>query len=440
MMLGPTSRPAFPAFWRRLALVCTFALAWLLAGCTPSRLSAPPRDATDTLPILGINTARFWIDRGMADLMREAVLSAQREAAITPPGPHGEMPPVSFLAISGGSDNGAFGAGLLNGWTESGQRPEFKLVTGVSTGGLTAPFAFLGPAYDARLRAVFTDVTQQDIFRQRFLSAVLTDDAMSDTSPLFALISRYANEEMLADIAREYLKGRLLLIGTTNIDLQRPVLWNIGAIAASGHPGALDLFRKILLASASVPAAFPPVMIDVEIDGQHYQEMHVDGGAVAQAFLYPTALRLQAEARRLGIERERTGYLIRNGRIDAEWTNTERSFLSLTGRAVSTMIHYSGINDIVRIYMTAVRDGVNFRLAFIPPEFQVVRKEEFDQTYMRALFEFAYRRAKNGYPWLTAPPGLAAPELLVEGPPTAAALAGAGARRPAPRATAAPSL
>ena len=139
-----------------------------------------------------------------------------------------------------------------------------------------------------------------------------------------------------------------------------------------------------------------------------------------------------------GIERERTGYIIRNGRIDPEWTNTERNLLSLTGRAVSTMIHYSGINDIVRIYMTAVRDGVNFRLAFIPPEFQVVRKEEFDQTYMRALFEFAYQRAKNGYPWLTAPPGLAAPELMAEGSPTAAA-AGAGARRPAPRATVAPS-
>lgn len=139
MILGPTSRPAFPAFWRQLALVCTFALAWLLAGCTPSRLSAPPRDATDTLPILGIDNARFWIDRGMAGIMREAVLSAQREAAITPPGPHGEMPPVSFLAISGGSDNGAFGAGLLNGWTESGQRPEFKLVTGVSTGASPRP-------------------------------------------------------------------------------------------------------------------------------------------------------------------------------------------------------------------------------------------------------------------------------------------------------------
>jgi hypothetical protein len=434
MILGLTSWPDFPARLRQPGLVCALVLAGLLAGCTGSRLPAPARETTDTLPILGITNARFWVDRDMDGILREAVLSAQREVAMTPPGPHGVMAPVSFLSISGGSDNGAFGAGLLNGWTESGQRPEFKLVTGVSTGGLTAPFAFLGPAYDARLRAVFTDATQRDIFRKRFLTAALTEDALADTSPLFTLISRYANAEMLADIAREYQKGRLLLIGTTNIDLQRPVLWNIGAIAASGHPGALELFRKILLASASVPAAFPPVLIDVEVDGEHYQEMHVDGGAVAQAFLYPTALRVQAESRRLGVERERTGYLIRNGRIDPEWTNTERTFLTIVGRAVATMIHYSGINDIVRIYMTAVRDGVNFRLAFIPREFQAERQGEFDQAYMRALFDFAYQRARNGYPWLTAPPGLAAPELTAARSPAPATV---GALQPAPHAAAA---
>ncbi len=135
--------------------------------------------------------------------------------------PSGPRPVASFLALSGGGDDGAFGAGLLIGWTASGQRPEFRVVTGVSTGGLIAPFASLGPAYDQQLRAVFTGVTQRDILTTRFLTAAVFDDALADTSPLFGLISRYANEQMMADIAREYRKGRLLLIGTTDIDLQR---------------------------------------------------------------------------------------------------------------------------------------------------------------------------------------------------------------------------
>ena len=199
------------------------------------------------------------------------------------------LPRVDFLALSGGSDDGAFGAGLLIGWTAAGTRPEFKLVTGVSTGALIAPFAFLGPSRDAQLREVYTAIGPKDVFSRRDLASLPWDDALSDTRPLYKLISRYADEGMMADIAREYRRGRLLLIGTTNLDVMRPVIWNIGAIAASGKPGALELIRHILLASASVPALFPPVLIEVEQGGPRFQEMHVDGGAVAQLFLYPPA-------------------------------------------------------------------------------------------------------------------------------------------------------
>jgi predicted acylesterase/phospholipase RssA len=199
------------------------------------------------------------------------------------------------------------------GWSASGQRPEFKLVTGVSTGALIAPFAFLGPSRDQQLRQVFTDVTPKKVFSARWFLAALYDDALADTTPLFTLISEFVNAEMLADIAREYSRGRLLFIGTTNIDVQRPVLWNIGAIAASQHSGALDLVRKILLASAAIPGAFPPVLIEVENRGRRYAEMHVDGGAIAQTFLYPQALEL-ARAPPRNSARENT-YVIRNGRF-----------------------------------------------------------------------------------------------------------------------------
>ena len=394
-------------------------LVLLATACSVARLDAPPRDLTDSLPVLGLPNARFWVDRGPDAMVQEAALSTQREAEFMTPGPNGERPPASFLSLSGGSDNGAFGAGLLVGWTAHGDRPQFKLVTGVSTGNLIAPFAFLGPAYDQQLRTVFTTVNQQNIFKTRFLTAAVFDDALSDTSPLFSLISRYVNEQMMQDIAQEYRRGRLLLTGTTNIDVQRPVLWNIGAIAASGHPGALDLIRKVILASASIPGAFPPVMIDIEHNGTRYQEMHVDGGAVAQAFLYPASIELAELSRKAGVTRQRTGYIIRNGRLDPDWAIVDRRFLSIAGRAVSTMIHYSGINDVMRMYFTTQRDNVQFRLAYIPTEFKVEKKEEFDPAYMQALFAYAYDKARQGYPWALSPPGLPPPPSPAA-PPTAA--------------------
>ena len=324
-------------------------------------------------------------------MVQEALRAIERERAASPAaaGHEDTLPPANFLALSGGSDDGAFGAGLLVGWTEAGTRPEFKLVSGVSTGSLIAPFAFLGPAYDPQLRAVYTGVQPADIYEKRSILTAVFHESFADTAPLFRLISHHVNEEMFAAIAREYAKGRLLLIGTTAIDVQRPVIWNIGAIAASGKPGAIDLFRKILLASAAVPGLFPPVMIDVEAGGQRFQEMHVDGGAVAQMFLYPPSIKT---ADMKAVARERHAFLIRNSRLDPDWASVERSLFSITGRAISTMIHYSGYNDVLRIYATTQRDGVDYNLAYIGPDFNVEHKVPFDQAYMRALFDYGYQR------------------------------------------------
>ena len=187
-------------------------------------------------------------------------------------------------------------------------------MTGVSTGALIAPFAFLGSDYDTTLREVYTTMTPEKVYRARGISAALYDDAMADTTPLSQVIAGYADQKMFDAIAREYQKGRLLMIGTTDLDAQRPVIWNIGALAASGHPGALDLFRKILRASAAIPGAFQPVLIDVEIDGRKYQEMHVDGGAIAQLFLYPASIDLSKS----GVRRVRHAYIIRNARLDPD--------------------------------------------------------------------------------------------------------------------------
>jgi predicted acylesterase/phospholipase RssA len=238
------------------------ALAILLttmAGCAiPTRGPAvPSSDTTRALP-LGIANARFFADDDPAPMIAEAARARERErASLRAAGRSTDrMPPAFFLAVSGGADNGAFGAGLINGWTTTGTRPSFNIVTGVSTGALIAPFAFLGPDHDAALHDVYTTMSADRVFLRRRLTAALFSDAMADASPLAETISRYADQAMLDAIAREYQDGRLLLIATTDLDAQRPVIWNIGTIAASRHPKSLELFRKILLASASIPGAF----------------------------------------------------------------------------------------------------------------------------------------------------------------------------------------
>jgi predicted acylesterase/phospholipase RssA len=210
---------------------------------------------------------------------------------------------------------------------------------------------------------------------------------------------------MLDAIAAENAKGRLLLIGTTNIDARRPVIWNIGKIAASGNPNALELVRKILVASAAIPGAFPPTMIDVEVDGESYQEMHVDGGASAQVFVYPPKLRLAELSAEVGATRKRRLFVIRNSRLDPDWADTKRKTLSIAGRAISSLIQTQGVGDLYRIYATAQRDGVDFNLAFIPESFDVPLPEPFDRHYMNELFETGYSLGRAGYPWAKAPPG-----------------------------------
>ena len=230
-----------------------------------------------------------------------------------------------------------------------------------------------------------------------------------DSTPLYETISRHLDQAFLARIASEYEKGRMLLIQTTDLDAGRPVLWNIGAIAASGDPRALNLVRHILLASASIPAAFPPVMFDVEVNGRSYQEMHVDGGAVSQAFLIPPSLNTRQALQKSGFRRKGLiAYVIRNGRLTTEWSDVNRATLPIAEKAVSTLINYNGVGDLYRMYLVTQRAGAAFNLAFIEDDFHAKHPEDFDPGYMRALYQHSFEKAAHGYPWGHAPPGFAA--------------------------------
>jgi len=301
----------------------------------PRRLAPVPRELTARAGIPGIPGARYLVGSDIEPLVQDVVAARQREEEFLARSGHtGPLPPADLLAISGGGDNGAFGAGLLCGWSESGTRPTFKSVTGISTGALIAPLAFLGSEYDELLRKIYTSVKPADIAKKRNILAAIDHDAMADNLPLGGLISRSVGETLLSRIAEEHRKGRILFIGTTNLDARQPVIWNMGKIAASGDPNAFDLCRTILLASAAIPGAFPPSMIRVKVDGTPYEEMHVDGGASAQVFLYPPSMPRVAHS--MGVEMARAGsvYIIRNSTLGATWSRIERRTLSIFGHAI----------------------------------------------------------------------------------------------------------
>jgi predicted patatin/cPLA2 family phospholipase len=388
----------------RKQLLAALVAPLLIAGCTTTqRLTAVPA-ASALQADTGFGPVRFLVGRETDSFAAEAHASLVKERAWQEAnGSAGPLPAANFLAISGGGDNGAFGAGFLTGWSATGKRPEFKVVTGVSTGALTAPFAFLGSGYDANLTRVFTTISQANIFKSRGMVKGVLGDAMADSRPLANLIAANVDQPLLDAIAAEYAKGRVLLVGTTNLDALEPVIWNMTAIAASRQPGALQLFRSVLLASASIPGAFPPVMINVNVGGVPHQEMHVDGGTMAQVFVYPPSL---TEAR-IGetTHRERHLYVIRNARFDSEWKDVPRKTMPIAARAIGSLTTTQGIGDLYRIYATSQRDGVDFNFVNIPSTFAKRHREEFDTEYMRDLYALGKQMAEAGQPWHKVPPG-----------------------------------
>lgn len=379
-----------------------------ISGCaTLERLPAVTYAQAKQTDILDIPDARFYVSETKQIL--DTAIKANQRRNMT----RGVSATRHFLAISGGGDDGAFGAGLLVGWSERGDRPEFDVVTGVSTGSLSAPFVFLGRSFDPQLKAVYTETSAGDIFEKRApLIGAIAGDALTNNAPLRAMISGYFDDAMVRKIAEEYGKGRLLFILTTNLDQGRPVIWNIGAIASSNNPKARELIVDVLLASTSIPVVFPPVMLDLTVGGEKLQEMHVDGGTIAQAFLYPPSVSLRTVAARAGVsdknfrtERKRVAYVIRNGRFTRAEESVQLRTISIAREALSTMITSSGVNDTYRMYLLARRDGVAFNLASIGDDFDVPYKGPFDKGYMQSLFAYGYQKGRAGYSWQKAPPG-----------------------------------
>ncbi|MBT8451052.1 MAG: patatin-like phospholipase family protein [Deltaproteobacteria bacterium] len=384
-------------------LVLAPLLALLTACAHVPKRSPLPAAQIENAGVLGIPRARMWGDAPPPWVhdwfARSKAYLKERYSGI-----YGR--PHTYLAISGGGANGAFAAGMLLGWTASGNRPEFTTVTGISAGALVAPFAFLGPEYDEVLKNVSSELKADDVYKERRLIRALRTDAIATTEPLQALIAKYVDKDVMEKIAAAHREGRSLNVGTANLDSMRPVIWRIGPIANSGHPNALALIRKILLASASVPAAFSPVLIPVEADGTTYDELHVDGGAASQVFFYPVGLDYEGVLAKLEVPGRPKVYVIRNSRIDPVYEQVENKLFPIAERSLDSLVRTQGIGDLYRIYLETCRDGLEFNLAYIPADFTAKSDGMFDRAYMQALFDLAYERSKAGYPWRKMPPEL----------------------------------
>lgn len=424
------SRKCRPSFFNGLQLLLVVSLAFL-AGCaaTIERNPVPAAFAEQLPPVNRIPGGRTWGDDTPADVAAELrrhfpnMPQLARDAPVV-----AGRKQIEILALSGGGPDGAFGAGLLKGWTARGDRPVFELVTGVSAGALIAPFAFLGPEYDKALEEVWTQYETRQLVTAQFLPGLLGGPALTDTAPLRELIAKHVDAKMLRRVAAEYRRGRVLTIGTTNLDARRPVVWNMGEIAHVGNQPALELFRDVILASASIPGLFPPVNIKVMVDGKTYDEMHVDGGVTRQIYTSPLNVPLQAFDRFYAKPPKRTYYLVQNNKLTAQYEPVKEQTIPIAASSISTLLTSQNKGDLYRIYRTTADAGADFNLLSVPDSFAERKSQAFDPAYQRALFDEGYRIGYAGGPWLKAPPDVpqpagraATPRAPVAAPGTATA-------------------
>jgi Patatin-like phospholipase len=365
---GPTEMRVAKPILSLIALVGALGLS--ACASTESLTDRVPEALVSQVRVDGYSRIRFYADDTVSlnAAAAQRIAEAKRFYGATLKGRAIEL---NYLSLSGGGEDGAYGAGFLNGWTASGTRPQFQVVTGISTGSLIAPFAFLGPEYDDVLKRAYTTTGTSDIADEHAFSAALGfAPSVSGNDRFKALISSYLTPEVFAAIGREYRKGRMLLIGTTNIDSQGAVIWDMGAIAVSGRPDALDLARTIIMASASIPGVFPPVQIKVNADSKDYDEFHVDGGVTREVFLFPPGYDPKVVDRALGWRPTRRAYVIRDGHVGPEYHATNDAMIPISARSISTLIKSQGVGDLYRIALVCARDNVDFNLAYIPTDFK----------------------------------------------------------------------
>lgn len=370
-----------------------------LAGCASPELARIPYTAAEAsiADIPGMPHVRFYADTNASVFDNYASRGQGASASI------------DYLALSGGGADGAFGAGLLHGLAETGRRPTFAIVSGVSTGALMAPFVFLGPAYDQRLEDIYNGDFGAGLLKNVNILNGLFGNALVENDKLGRLVAKNVDQAIVDAVGAEYRKGRRLFIATTNLDAQRSVVWDMGAIATSGSPNALSLFRQVMTASASIPALFPPRQITVEANGRTFKEMHVDGGTIQQVFVAPDSV-LYGETKDRPFPRLKNLYVLLNNQIDPSFKVVDNETIAVGTRSLSTILKREVHNNVQASYAYARRHGVGFHLAALPGDYDDSAGDTFDPAFMRSLYAYGVEQGKSATPWTDAP-SLVAPPL-----------------------------
>ncbi|HEV3383583.1 MAG TPA: patatin-like phospholipase family protein [Gemmata sp.] len=403
-------------------LICAGLIISLILGCQATRQA---RRECPSPSDLGMNT-RDMVDKAQqdeydalmdiqdfavrADQMRKVVFDTAMKERNPKAPPYRQK---NVLSLSGGGSFGAFSAGVVCGWTAKGDRPTFDVVTGISTGALTAPFVFLGPAYDEQLKKFYTTLTDKDLYKMKPVRGLFRE-SLADNSPLAERVDEVLSQQVLAEIAIEHQKGRRLYIGTTAAESKQFVVWDIGAIACRGRCEDRELIKQILLGSSAIPGVFPPQHITLEVDGKCITERHIDGGVSQALFIFPPYVPPEHRSKNQNTDLAGTNlYLVVAGKLYADLEKIKPMALNLVGKEISAMIYAQTRGDLQRMFTTSMLTGMNYYLTSIPPEYPAPTSGmAFNIPALTGMFNEGYRIVTDGIAWRRTPPGVGPGENL----------------------------
>jgi len=403
--------------WSKTAVALSLALVAALVGCAGSGdrrfkpfsrfREKPGENRSDE----ELSSALGWVDREAQSAGRSVLptkdLVAFANQARTVRKPAVASPHKDILVISGGGVFGAYPAGVLYGWTQAGTRPQFDVVTGISTGALIAVFAFLGPSVDCELKQAYTTITDDDVYKKRRFPRALLSASLADNTPLAEMLKCYASDDRIRQVAVEHQKGRRLYVGTTDLDVRRGIFWDMGAIALQDTQESRDLFRNVLLASSAIPGFFPPVPIEVTVDGQRHVERHIDGGVSSSMFFAPPWVPPEARADLPPSWLHGSDlYILVAGKLYPDPTPVKSRSLAIAGNAISTILYDQTRSDLHKLFLLSIVTGMNYNMTAIPKDVKApIESTSFKPEEMSVLFEAGAEWARNHGKWRDSPPG-----------------------------------
>ncbi len=402
-MVGKLIRPK-PVFGLVLIILAA------VLGCAGSgRIGDGP--LTGTRSVEELRASAGWNDlaaqAAVQDTIRSEDLITFADEARAARKPAVPVTRKSILILTGGGSYGAYPAGVLYGWSQTGTRPVFDVVTGNSTGALIGCFAFLGQEYDQDLCHYYTRMTNDDIYRKRRFPFSILGESLADSAPLSRLIMNAITDERVRAMAAEHRKGRRFYVGTSDLDARRAVVWDIGAIAARDTPGDRELLRNVLLASASIPGFFPPVRIPVTVNGVRHVERHIDGVTSSSMFFAPPYVPPDDRATLpAGWLYGSDLYILVAGKIYADPDPVKARTLKIASQAVSTILYDQTRGDLHKLFLLSVLTGMNYNVSSIPESMEApAESTEFDPQSMTQLFQAGADWSRNSRKWRQTPPG-----------------------------------